>query len=294
SKDEKDEERFKAEVLKSWRSFLLESPYGTLDNWTSYYGGENKNALISRNESREIIKSLALKPFESPFKVMIIWRPELMHPSAANGILKILEEPPPHTYFILVTNAADQLLPTILSRTQILSVPLLQDDEIAAWLSKHRNVPPEAAAKVALLADGKLAEAIRISDGEEEDHTQKFIDWIYACYEHKYGILVNMADAFHELDKIGQRHRLAYCLSMIRETLLELFNAEKIRRSRPEQGDFISRFAEKMDMKKIERAYVLLNDASYHLDRNGSAKMIFLDLSIKMAETVRPLQLTSA
>lgn len=293
SKDEKDEERFKAEVLKSWRSFLLESPYGTLDNWTSYYGGENKNALISRNESREIIKSLALKPFESPFKVMIIWRPELMHPSAANGILKILEEPPPHTYFILVTNAADQLLPTILSRTQILSVPLLQDDEIASWLSKHRNVPPEAAAKVALLADGKLAEAIRISDGEEEDHTQKFIDWIYACYEHKYGILVNMADAFHELDKIGQRHRLAYCLSMMREALLELFNAEKIRRQRPEQSDFISRFAEKMDIKKIERAYLLLNDASYHLDRNGSAKMIFLDLSIKMAETVRPPQLTS-
>lgn len=290
SKDEKDEDRFKAEVLKSWRSFLLETPFGTSDDWTNYYGGENKNALISRNESREIVKALALKPFESRFKVMIIWRPELMHPSAANGILKILEEPPPHTYFILVTNAADQLLPTILSRTQILSVPLLQDDEIASWLITHRGLSAEAAAKAALLADGKLAEAIRISDGEEEDHAQQFRDWIYACYEHKYGTLVSMADAFHELDKIGQRNRLAYSLSMIRETLLELSEAGKIRRARSEDGDFVSRFAQKMDIKKIERAYSLLNDASYHLERNGSAKMIFLDLSIKMAETVRPRQ----
>ena len=293
SKDEKDEDRFKAEVLKSWRSFLLEAPYGTPDDWTNYYGGENKNALISKSESREIIKSLALKPFESPFKVMIIWQPELMHPSAANGILKILEEPPPHTYFILVTNAADQLLPTILSRTQILSVPLLQDDEIAAWLSTHRSIAAETASKIALLADGKLAEAIRIGDGEEEDHSQKFIDWIYACYEHKYGVLVNMAEEFQELDKISQRNRLAYCLNMIRETLLELFHAGNIRRSKPEQRDFVNRFAEKMDVRKIEKAYGFLNDACYHLERNGSAKMTFLDLSIKVAETITPRQMTS-
>lgn len=293
-KDEKDEERFKAEVLKSWRSYLLETPYGTPDDWINHYGGENKNVLISRSESREIIKSLSLKPFESPFKVMIIWQPELMHPSAANGILKILEEPPPHTYFILVTNAADQLLPTILSRTQILSVPLLQDDEIAAWLSTHRNTGAEAAMKAALLADGNLADAIRLSEGEEVDHTQKFIDWIYACYEHKYGILVSMADEFHELDKISRRNRLAHSLNMMRETLLELFSAGNIRRARPGQGDFISRFAEKMDIRKIEKAYGFLNDASYHLERNGSAKMIFLDLSIKVAETIRPRRMISA
>lgn len=290
-KDEKDEERFKAEVLKSWRSFLLETPYGTPDDWTNSYGGENKNALISRNESREIIKSLALKPFESRFKVMIIWQPELMHPSAANGILKILEEPPPNTYFILVTNAADQLLPTILSRTQLLSVPLLQDEEIIAWLNAHRTVDSEIATRAALLADGKLAHAIKLAEGDEEDHATSFVEWIYACYEHKYGVLVGMADAFHELDKISQRNRLAYSLNMMRETLLELARAGDIRRSQHDHQDFVARFAEKMDIKKIEKAYLFLNDASYHLERNGSAKMIFLDLSIRIAETVRPRQM---
>lgn len=294
AKDEKDEDRFRAEMLKSWRSFLLEMPYGSPDDWTSYYGGENKNALIYRNESREIVKALSLKPFESSFKVMIIWQPEAMHPSAANGILKILEEPPPHTYFILVTNATDQLLPTILSRTQILSVPLLSDEEVAGWLSAHRHIDAGSASRVALLADGNLSHAIKLSEGEGEDHTQKFVDWIYACYEHKYGALVTMADEFHELGKLGQRNRLSYSMNMTRETLLELFGAGAIQRSKPEQLDFIRRFAGQMDVKKVEKVYNCLNDAAYHLERNGSAKMIFLELSIKVAGIVKPRQMASA
>ena len=141
-KGDKDEERFKAEIMKSWRSFLQEQPFGNLDDWTNYYGGEDKQALISREESREIIKTLSLKPFESKYKVMIIWQPELMHPSAANGILKILEEPAPHTFFILVTNAADKLLPTIISRTQIVTIPLLKDEEVEQTLINRYAIDP--------------------------------------------------------------------------------------------------------------------------------------------------------
>src|SRR5687768_10161256 len=148
-KGDKDEDRFKADILKSWRSFILEQPFGNLDDWTNYYGGEDKQALISREGSRDIIKTLSLKPFESPHKVMIIWQPELMHPSAANGILKILEEPPPHTYFILVTNAADRLLPTIISRTQIVSVPLLSDNELETELTKINSTDKSRAGKAA-------------------------------------------------------------------------------------------------------------------------------------------------
>src|SRR5579871_6772584 len=94
-KGDKDEERFRAEILKTWRSFLIEQPFSDLGNWISFYGGEDKQALIAREESREIVRALSLKPFESENKVMVIWLPEYMHLSAANGILKILEEPPP-------------------------------------------------------------------------------------------------------------------------------------------------------------------------------------------------------
>src|SRR6185369_1636880 len=107
------------------------------------YEGEDKQALIAREESRKIVQTLSLKPFESTNKVMIIWLPELMHPSAANGILKILEEPPPQTFFLLVTNAVEQLLPTILSRTQIVHVPLLNDDDIENYLQTKFQLADE-------------------------------------------------------------------------------------------------------------------------------------------------------
>jgi DNA polymerase-3 subunit delta' len=289
-KQDKDEERFKAEILKSWRSFLLETPFGNPDDWTNFYGGENKQALISRDESREIIKSLALKPFESSFKVMIIWQPELMHPSAANGILKILEEPPQHTYFILVTNAADRLLPTIISRTQLLAVPMLDDDELAAWISASRKIDIDDAKKIAQLADGNLASALKLSEGEQNDHLKRFTEWVYACYKHDYGTLVAMADEYHSLDKVNQRNLLTYSLNMMHETMLDLFQATGIHRVRQEELEFVRRFAGQMNLKKIERAYTLINDAGYHLERNGSAKMIFLDLSLKLAETFMPAE----
>src|SRR6187431_2885626 len=188
-KNDKDEDRFKADITKAWRAFLNEQPFGSLDDWTNYYGGEDKQALISREESREIIKTLSLKPFESPYKVMIIWQPELMHPSAANGILKLLEEPPPHTYFILVTNAVDRLLPTIISRTQIVTVPLLFDEEVESCLVEKYSVEKNKANRIARLAEGNLNLAIQLIESEEGDNAQRFMDWMRTCFSKKYGAL---------------------------------------------------------------------------------------------------------
>jgi DNA polymerase-3 subunit delta' len=287
-KGDKDEERFKSEILKNWRSFLTEQPFGTLDDWTNYYGGEDKLALISREESREIIKTLSLKPFESPHKVMIIWQPELMHPSAANGILKILEEPPPHTYFILVSNAADRLLPTILSRTQMVTVPLLLDEDIKTFLIDRHQVDNHRAEKIAQFSEGNLSLAISLLDREEDNNTQRFIDWMRACYTRKYGTLVSLADDYHSLDKLTQRNLLAYSMNMMREALLYEAQATTMNRTRGDELEFIQRFSTVLNTEKIEKSYKLLNDASYHLERNGSAKMIFLDLSLNLSKTLNP------
>ncbi len=286
-KNDKDEERFKSEILKSWRSFLLDQPFGNLTDWIGSYGGENKQAFISRDESREIIKTLSLKPFESPVKVMIIWQPELMHPSAANGILKILEEPAPHTYFILVTNAADQLLPTIISRTQIMTVPLLQDDEVQSYLNSV-SAEPKKVAHVTQLAEGNLNLALRLIDNEEDDHAQRFAEWMRACFKKNFSSLVALADEYHSLDKLAQRNIMHYSIAMIREVLLQKSGATSIQRSQGEERKFIQDFGKVMDVKKIEHAYRILNDASYHLERNGSAKMIFMDLSLQLARVINP------
>jgi DNA polymerase III subunit delta' len=287
-KGDKDEERFKADIMKSWRAFLLEQPFGTLDDWTNYYGGEDKQALISREESREIIKTLSLKPFESKNKVMIIWQPELMHPSAANGILKILEEPPPHTFFILVTNAADKLLPTIISRTQIVTVPLLTDEDLLKYLNAHREFHETKTQKAVHLADGNLNLALKILESEEDNHSQLFSKWMRECYKKNYPALVSLADEYHDLDKLSQKNLISYSINMMRETLLHHAGVANMNRTRGDELKFVQDFSKVMDLDKVEQSFTLMNDACYHLERNGSAKMIFLDLSLKLSKTLNP------
>jgi DNA polymerase-3 subunit delta' len=286
-KGDKDEERFKAEIMKSWRAFLLDQPFGNLNDWTTFYGGEDKQALISREESREIIKTLSLKPFESPYKVMIIWQPELMHPSAANGILKILEEPAAHTYFILVTNAADKLLPTIISRTQIVSVPLL-DDKVVIDQLVQEGVEQTKARKIAHFAEGNINLALKSIDSQEDDNASLFVQWMRACFKKSYAALVKLSEEYHALDKLRQKNLMAYSMNVLRETLLAASGATMINRLQGEELKFVQDFSKVMNVEKLDKSFVLMNDASYHLERNGSPKMIFLDLSLKLSNIINP------
>ena len=286
-KGDKDDERFKAEITKTWRSFLLEQPYGNIDDWNTSYGGEDKQAIISRDESREIIKTLSFKPFESPFKVMIIWLPELMHPSAANGILKILEEPAAHTYFLLVTNAADKLLPTVISRTQIITVPLLEDAEVEKELVAQ-EIPQTKAKMIATLAEGNLNFALKSVDAQGDDNASRFIEWMRACFKKSYKTLVTHAESYHALDKLSQKNMMTYGMNMLRETLLALSGAGAITRLDGEERKFVQDFSKVMSVDKIDKSFVLMNDASYHMERNGSPKMIFLDLSLKLTKIINP------
>lgn len=284
-KGSSDEETLKAELRKLWRSFLLEQPFGILDDWAAFYGGEDKQAIISTEESREMIKTLSLKPFESKYKVVIIWHPEYMHIAAANSMLKVLEEPPPNTYFILATHANDKLLPTILSRTQMVNVPLLNDDEVISHLIAQ-GTESKRAGRIAQLSEGDLTLALRLLDNEEDQHTQLFTDWMRACFQKNYANLVAMAEEYHQLDRLDQRNLLHYSLTMMRETLLEISGAPDLHRIQDEELELIRKFSKVMDLKKIEKSVKLMNEASYHLERNGSAKMIFLDLSLQLAHTI--------
>ncbi|NJN41757.1 MAG: DNA polymerase III subunit delta [Flammeovirgaceae bacterium] len=287
-KNEKDAEKFKAEILKQWRSFLLEEPIGNFDDWTNYYGGENKQAIISKESSRDIIRNLALRPFESLFKVMIIWKPESMHASASNGILKILEEPANNTVFILVSNAADQLLPTILSRTQQIKVPLLSDDELEEELTKRTECDSSKISKIVQQAEGNLNLALRLTDSAENGYEETFTNWMRTCYERKYGELVQLAEEFHGYDKLDQKNFLNYSLNSLREVILELADAGQIHRSRDQELKFVQDFSKIMSIPKVDKATRLVNDAGYYLERNGSAKMIFLDLSLQLSNIINP------
>ena len=285
---DKDDDRRKAERLKTWRSFLLEQPFGNLSDWINYYGGEKKQVNISKDESREIIKSLSLKAFESRYKVMIIWLPEYMHPSAANGILKILEEPPPHTVFLLVTNDPEQLLPTIVSRTQSLQVPMLSDEALDDYLLKTQTLDEGRRKRIVQLAEGNLPLALALMQTGEDHNQEVFAEWMRACFEKDYIKLVGLSEDFHELDKLSQRNLLHYSLAMMREVLLQLAGATEINRTKDGELKFIQDFSRSMSIAKIEKASRWLNDAGFFLERNGSAKMIFLDLSLQIAKIINP------
>ncbi len=288
AKGDKDADRAKAESMKMWRTFLMEQPFGKIADWSAFYGAENKTPLISKEESREIIKALSLKSFESPFKVMLIWLPEYMHSSAANGILKILEEPPPQTFFLLVSNTLEKLMGTLVSRTQKIQVPLLSDDALDAYLKQHTKLTPEERTPILQLADGDLNMAMRLIEDQEHVDQEHFATWMRACFKRDYALLVAMADQFHQIDKMNQHQVLLYGLSMLRESLLSRAGSTLIIRSKGSNLKFVQDFGKVVDVMKIEKTAHLISEASYHLERNGSAKMIFLNLSLKLAKLLNP------
>jgi DNA polymerase III, gamma/tau subunits len=215
---------------------------------------------------------------------MIIWQPEFMHPSAANGILKILEEPPVNTFFILVSNAAERLMPTILSRTQMVQVPLLADEELETFLRANKITDESQLQEILQIAEGNVNLALKLKEQEENHHFDLFFNWMLACYGRKYPELVGLADEFHNFDKLNQRNLLSYSLSMLHETLLQNSAAQQLNRSKGNELERVQRFSKIMDVRKIDFASRLINDATYHLERNGSAKMIFLDLSLQLSK----------
>jgi DNA polymerase III subunit delta' len=273
--------------ITEWRQFLSQNPYGSLGDWRHQYGGEDKQVNISKEESRNIISSLALKSFEGPYKIMLIWLPEHMHPSAANGILKILEEPPAKTLFILITQDTERLLATILSRTQLVKIRGFSDEEIGQILTQQHALSPERAQAAARLAGGNLQEALRLAGDNTDESFALFRDWMRLCYEHQYSKLVTFAEDMGKGGRDGQRNLLLTGLNLLRETLVYPYADGKLQRSQSDELAFAERFSKVARPEKVYQMTELLNQTLYYLERNANAKIALLDLSLKLAAVLR-------
>jgi len=272
--------------LKEWREFLINNPFGNLEDWSSQYGGEDKQVNISKEESRQIVKNLSLKAFEGKYKIMLVWLPEFMHPSAANGILKILEEPPENTIFLLISNNSERLLTTILSRTQIVTIPMFSDEDVTNMLIEEYGIQETKAQELAHLADGDINKATRLSANVEDSNHQFFAEWMRNCFKHNFAELVGTAESFHSMNKVSQRSVLQYGLNILRESLIH--NTQpSLKRSNNQLENFIKNFSKVMDADKVFMISKEINSAHYYLERNGSAKMIFLDLSLQIAKIIK-------
>jgi DNA polymerase-3 subunit delta' len=282
-KEDDTEEDDKIDVLTSWRKFAAEQPYGNVHDYIYFNNFEKKQLNISKGAARKIIQALSLMSFEGGYKIMMIWSPEYLHPSAANALLKILEEPQPKTLFILVTSAADQLLTTILSRTQKVTIRGFSDEEIKNHLVEKGLCDEASADQIAMLADGNLREAYRLVDQVEDLQVKKIREWFLSCYKADFKGLFGMADDFHKSDKEAQKSLLLTALNVLREILLKNAGLDELLRTHDEDRDFVNKISGKvLKEEHVGKLYADFNTAHYHLERNGNAKFIFTDLSMNV------------
>jgi DNA polymerase-3 subunit delta' len=275
--------------LDDWRSFTSTQPYGSLFNWLQHIGIENKQGIIGVDEAEEVVKKLQLKSYEGGFKVMIIWMAEKMNIAAANKLLKLIEEPPEKTIFILVTENEEQIINTIKSRCQALHFPALSEQDIANALLVDYQASENDAAKIAHQAEGNLNKALHLLHNDANDliFEEWFITWIRTAFKAKGNAavveqLIGWSDTIAKSGRETQKRFLDYCLQFFRQALLLNYKADNLVFMEPKTGFNLSKFAPFVHAGNIVAINKELNDAMYHIERNGNAKIILLDLSMKL------------
>ncbi|WP_149273712.1 DNA polymerase III subunit [Pareuzebyella sediminis] len=275
--------------MEEWRQFLKGQPYGNLFDWYQLIGIEKKQGQIGVEEASEIVKKLSLKSYEGGYKIMVIWMAERMNVSAANKLLKLIEEPPNQTIFILIAEHEDRIIQTIRSRCQILHFPPLAEDVMADALVR-KGLEREVALRVAHEADGNFNKAIDLMNNDSEDlvFEKWFVQWVRSAFKAKG----NKA-AIHELilwseevSKTGretQKKFLHYCVAVIRQAMLINYKAEDLAFMRIHVDGFqLEKFAPFIHENNVLSIVHELEDAIYHVERNGNSKIILTDLSIKL------------
>ncbi|MBT8282944.1 MAG: DNA polymerase III subunit delta' [Muriicola sp.] len=275
--------------LTEWRRFLKEDPYGSLFDWYRYIGIEKKQGQIGVDEAMDIVKKLSLKSYEGGHKVMIIWMAERMNISAANKLLKLLEEPPNKTIFLLVAEDEEQILQTIRSRCQLLHFPPLPEQAIAQALVE-RGVPREEASHLAHESNGNFNKALELmnKDSEELIFERWFVQWVRSAFQAKgkKGAIHELILWSEEVAKTGretQKNFLKYCMAVFRQAMLVNYQAKSLAYMKIRVDGFqFDKFAGFVHENNVLKIMEELEEAIYHVERNGNSKIILTDLSIKL------------
>lgn len=251
----------------------------------------NEQALIPVAEAAEIIRKLSLKSFESDFKIMIIWLPEKMNPETANKLLKIIEEPPARTLFILVSEEDDKLLPTITSRCQHIRIPAISSEDLGSHLVKAAGMEPEKASEIAAIANGNMVRAMELAreDDNTTVHLDRFTRLMRTGYARDIQSLVTWSEETAALGRERQKSFLSYALRMIRENFIMNFRGKenKLVYLTRSEDDFSLKFHPFINEKNINALNREFNLAYAHVESNGNTKMIFLDLALKTMRLIR-------
>jgi DNA polymerase-3 subunit delta' len=272
--------------LPEWREAFLSNPYLSLDEWRNQLDADNKQANINIAECHQIIQKLSLKPFEAEYKVLIMWLPEYLD-KAGNALLKIIEEPPQKTLFLLVAQHQDQILNTILSRTQLIKIPQLKNIEISKYLVEKSGISETKASQIAYLSDGNFQAALNFMVGEENDNLKMFREWLQFSYADKGTQIIEFTDKAAKLGRENQKNFLRYGINLIRESVLILSGAGHLVHLPQAELDFISKFSTAINLAKAEAIIIELEKAHYHIERNANPKILFLDVSLQLVKILK-------
>jgi len=282
------------DFIADWRQFLAENPYGSLFDWYRILGVQNKQGEIRVEDAQEILKSLALKSYEGGYKIMIIWMAEKMNIPASNKLLKLLEEPLDKTLFILISENEEDIIQTIRSRCQVLHFNALSEKVITEALVSRENINPRIASKMAHQAQGNYNKALQLQqeNGEDVFFEKWFVDWVRAAFRAKGNAaaiqdLIAWSEQIAGLGRETQKKFLSYCIDMFRQALLLNYQTTSLVYMEPKIEKFkLENFAPFVNGNNITAIFKELSDAMYHIERNGNAKIVLTDLSIRLTRLI--------
>ena len=276
--------------LDQWRGFVKENPYGSLFDWYKKLEIPKKQGIISVKESAAINKNLSLKAYEGGYKVMIIWMADKMRTDAANKLLKLLEEPPEKTIFILISESIDDLLQTIISRCQVVDFLALPEQVITDALIATHKVEANLAKKIAHQCEGNYNKALHLLHKDDDDSVfeEWFINWVRAAFKAKGNAsviadLISWSTTIAKEGRETQKNFLQFCIQFFRQALLLNYKATDLVYLEPNFENFkLEKFAPFVHGNNIMDIFKELEDAMYHIERNGNSNIILTDLSIKL------------
>lgn len=277
------------DFITEWRQMLIKNPYMSVADWLGYLGIENKQGLINVHQASEIIGDLKLKPYESQYKIMLIWLPEKMNTPTANKILKILEEPPEKTIFLLVSQNPEQLLATIYSRVQIINVKPIEHQALTTALIDLYGLDQEKANNIARISQGNYLKAQKlINENEVRAFNQEmFIQWMRFLWQKEFLELMQWSETMSKIGRERIMQFFRYGLHVFRESLVMNYADDSIQMTGGSEKAFIKKFSPYVNELNAIDMIVLFDEAEMHISRNANVKILIMDISLKMMKLVR-------
>lgn len=277
------------DYLPEWRAFLKDNPYFGLDQWLEAMDAGNSQALIYSKESDVILRKLSLKIYEAAYRILLVWLPEKLHPTCANKLLKVIEEPPARTVILLVSEQPDLILGTILSRAQRIPLPPIDDAAMAEALKSRFGLLTEDAQQIAHLASGnylKAVEAISLSK-ENEFYLEQFKGMMRNSWAKNVKGMKALAELLAGIGRERQKRFLAYCQHLIRENFIYRFQAPEMTYMNYDETSFSVKFSPFINERNVFDIMDQLDLAARHIEQNVNAKMVFFDLSLQLTVLIK-------